>query len=182
MPATDVQTEEGTLRRLTPGEIAMARTIYGDSIVYSRVWVHCDSYLPFGLQNPKFAMTPNGELWLRKEEYVADYSKASVSIGHKHLFIHELGHVWQHQTGRWVRLRGSFSWAADYTYRLDKEKLTDYTLEQQASVIADYWLLTVYGIKTWRDNQGDKLMGKYRGIDHLKDVPTLYKKIIYGRG
>jgi len=49
MPATDVQIKEGTLRRLTPGEIAMPRTIYGDSIVYSRVWVHCDSYLPFGL-------------------------------------------------------------------------------------------------------------------------------------
>jgi len=127
-------------------------------------------------------MTPNGERWVRKEEYVADYSKASVSIGQKHLFIHELGHVWQHQTGRWVRLRGSFSWAADYTYRLDKEKLTDYTLEQQASIIADYWLLSVYGMKIWRDNQGPKLMGKYRGIDHVKDVPLLYKKIIYGRG
>lgn len=34
--------EEGTLRRMTLGEIAMARRVFGDSIVYSRVWIHCD--------------------------------------------------------------------------------------------------------------------------------------------
>jgi len=32
--------KEGTLRLMTLGEIAMARRIFGDSIVYSRVWVH----------------------------------------------------------------------------------------------------------------------------------------------
>jgi hypothetical protein len=37
-------------------------------------------------------------------------------------------------------------------------------------------------MRTWRDNQGKELMGNYRGIDHLKDVPALYEKIIYGRG
>lgn len=38
---------EGTLRLMTLGEIAMARQFYGDAIVYSRVWIHCDSYFPF---------------------------------------------------------------------------------------------------------------------------------------
>lgn len=56
------QSAEGTLRRMTLGEITMARRLYGDSIVYSRVWIHCDSYLPFGLQKQNYAMTPNGEL------------------------------------------------------------------------------------------------------------------------
>ncbi len=98
-------------------------------------------------------MTSNGELWFRKEIYAQDYSVASVALEHKYVFIHELGHVWQHQTGQWVRLRGAFSWAADYTYRLDKVKLTDYSLEQQASIFADYWLLLVYGMTSWRDNQ-----------------------------
>ena len=63
------QAEEGTLRRMTLGEIAMARRVFGDSIVYSRVWIHCDSYLPFGLQKQNYAMTPNGELWYRKQMY-----------------------------------------------------------------------------------------------------------------
>lgn len=46
------QKEEGTLRLMTLGEIVMVRRVFGDSIVYSRVWIHCDSYFPFGLQTP----------------------------------------------------------------------------------------------------------------------------------
>ncbi|HHQ5993008.1 TPA: type IV secretion protein Rhs, partial [Enterobacter hormaechei subsp. steigerwaltii] len=91
------QAEEGTLRRMTLGEIAMARRVFGDSIVYSRVWIHCDSYLPFGLQKQNYAMTPNGELWYRKSMYREDFSANSVFIEDKYVFIHELGHVWQHQ-------------------------------------------------------------------------------------
>jgi len=40
----------------------MAQRVFGHSIDYNRVWIHCDSYLPFGLQDSDFAMTPNGEL------------------------------------------------------------------------------------------------------------------------
>lgn len=43
-------------------------------------------------------------------------------------------------------MRGAFGWAAEYTYKPDKGRLTDYSLEQQASMLADYWLLLVYGI------------------------------------
>ena len=176
------QAEEGTLRRMTLGEIAMARRVFGDSIVYSRVWIHCDSYLPFGLQKQNYAMTPNGELWYRKSMYREDFSANSVFIEDKYVFIHELGHVWQHQHGQWVRMRGAFSWAAEYTYRLDKEKLTDYSLEQQASILADYWLLLVYGISKWSYYQRPGRMGMYRGVDLLQDVPSLYQKIVTVKG
>jgi len=100
----------------------------------------------------------------------------------KWVFIHELGHVWQHQHGQWVRLRGAFSWAAKYTYDLDKAKLTDYSLEQQASIIADYWILLVYGIDQWRFYQKPASFGKYRGKQPLSSIPALYKKIVTGRG
>ncbi len=166
---------------MTLGEITMVRQIYGNAILYSRVWIHCDSYLPFGLQHQNYAMTSNGELWFRKPLYRADFSAANVIIEDKHLFIHELGHVWQHQYGQWVRLRGLLSWAAEYTYRLDKEKLTDYTLEQQASIMADYWLLIVYGLEKWSYYQRDGRMGKYRGNDGLQDIASLYRKIVTGR-
>lgn len=56
--------------------------------------------------------------------------------------------------------------AAEYTYRLDKEKLTDYSLEQQASILADYWLLLVYGISKWSYYQRPGCMGMYRGVKH----------------
>ncbi|WP_241186020.1 type IV secretion protein Rhs [Enterobacter asburiae] len=160
------QAEEGTLRRMTLGEIAMARRVFGDSIVYSRVWIHCDSYLPFGLQKQNYAMTPNGELWYRKSMYREDFSANSVFIEDKYVFIHELGHVWQHQHGQWVRMRGAFSWAAEYTYRLDKEN----------------WLLLVYGISKWSYYQRPGRMGMYRGVDLLQDVPSLYQKIVTGKG
>ncbi|QJW57840.1 hypothetical protein HL670_04762 [Serratia plymuthica] len=148
------QVEEGTLRLMTLGEISMARRVFGKSVTYSRVWVHCDSYLPFGLQGKHVGMSPNGEIYFRKEEYEVDFSRVRM-YKKQHLFIHELAHVWQHQHGQWVRLRGAFSWAANYNYRLDVNKtLTNYSLEQQASIIADYWLLICYGYDTWGDGLG----------------------------
>ncbi|MCK6942110.1 hypothetical protein L8Q45_15715, partial [Enterobacter roggenkampii] len=81
-----------------------------------------------------------------------------------------------------VAIQGAFSWAAEYTYRLDKEKLTDYSLEQQASILADYWLLLVYGISKWSYYQRPGRMGMYRGVDLLQDVPSLYQKIVTGKG
>lgn len=173
---------EGTLRLMTLGEIAMARQFYGDAIVYSRVWIHCDSYFPFGLQHPDYVMAPNGEIWYRKERYKDDFSLPSATLQEKHTFIHELGHVWQHQHGQWVRIRGAFSWAANYFYQLDREKLTDYPLEQQASILADYWLLHIHGINVWRLFQKQNQPGRYCGKDDILDIPTLYRKIITGRG
>lgn len=173
--------QEGRLRLLTLGEIAMARRVYGEAIHYGHVWVHCDSYLPFGMQCSCYAMTPNGEMWFREQHYKEDFAATHVFIQDKHLFIHELGHVWQHQHGQWVRTRGLFSWAADYYYELDKQKLTDYSLEQQASILADYWLIVTYGISTWQFYQMAGKPGKYRGKDNLSDIPALYQSLIKGR-
>lgn len=56
---------EGSQRLLTPGEIALAKSIFGNSIVYPRVWIHHASYFPFKLQGRNTAMSPNGELYFR---------------------------------------------------------------------------------------------------------------------
>lgn len=48
--------KEGTLRLLTPGEVRMARAVFGDAIEYHKVWVHHDSYFPFGLQPDRLQM------------------------------------------------------------------------------------------------------------------------------
>ena len=82
---------EESLRLMTLGEIAMAKRVFGHSIVYSRVWIHCDSYFPFGLQKRDYAMAPNGEIWFRKEMYYRDFSGTDASVEDKHTFIHELG-------------------------------------------------------------------------------------------
>ena len=67
--------KEGSLRLMTLGEIAMARQVFGNALIYSRIWVHCDSYHPFGLQGKHVGMSPDGEIYFRKEEYLADFSK-----------------------------------------------------------------------------------------------------------
>lgn len=97
------QKKEGTLRLMTLGEITMAQRVFAHSITYSRVWIHFDSYFPLGLQSENVAMAPNGELWYRKKAYETDFSANTVSDEKKHVFIHELVHVWQHQHGQWVR-------------------------------------------------------------------------------
>lgn len=136
-----------SLRLLTSGEIALARTIFHNTINYAKVWVHNDTYFPFGLQFARTAMTPNGEMYYKKDIYSRDFSKLATPgpndtvTSSSHLFIHEMTHVWQHQKGYAVKLHGFFSWAADYTYFLDGSSLMSYPMEQQASIISDYWLL-----------------------------------------
>ncbi|MBW7982182.1 type IV secretion protein Rhs [Enterobacillus tribolii] len=139
--------EEGIKRALTLGEITMARSVYGNIINYTKIVVHCDSYFPFGAQPKYTAMAPNGELWFRKELYWKDFAFADKED--QHTFIHEMAHVWQHQKGIWVRTRGLFSGLVSYYYKLEKTRLNDYGMEQQASIIADYWYLKTYGVNVF---------------------------------
>lgn len=91
------------------------------------------------------------------------------------IFLHEMMHVWQHQRGMMVRMRGLFSWAVDYYYTLDKAILLDYGLEQQAAMVADYWLLKTYEF----GNRSDL----YRLKDYDPSEPVLslisrYEKVL----
>ncbi|MCE0798872.1 type IV secretion protein Rhs [Buttiauxella sp. A2-C1_F] len=166
--------QKGGLRLLTVGEINLASSVYGFSIHYNKVWIHLDSYLPFNLQNPQQAMSPNGEMWFLEAKYQNDFSR-SPGPSFKHLFLHEMMHVWQHQRGMWVRTRGLMSWAADYTYSLDKPNLLDYGLEQQASIVSDFWLLKHYGffghsnLYDYRD---------YNPAEPIKDLIAKYEKVL----
>lgn len=141
------KTKEGGLRRMRLGEINLASTLYGYSIHYNQVWIHYDSYLPFGLQPTDIGMTPNGEMWFRIDKYEDDFSVPKKDrVEEQHLFMHEMMHVWQHQRGMWVRTRGMFSRIMPYEYSLDEhDTLLEYGLEQQASMVSDYWLLKTYG-------------------------------------
>lgn len=168
-------TREGGLRRLRLGEINLASSLYGFSVHYNQVWIHLESYLPFDLQNPLQAMSPNGEMWFRPERYQEDFSLAQVYF--QHLFLHEMMHIWQHQHGMWVRSRGAFSWAVDYTYHLDKRTLFDYGLEQQASIVSDYWLLKHFGFH----RHGDLFDYKdYDASEPVKDLLSKYEHILEG--
>ncbi|MFZ4833184.1 type IV secretion protein Rhs [Rouxiella sp. Mn2063] len=163
------------LRILTTGEISLAKELFSSSILYNKVWVHHGSYLPFNLQDKDTAMTPNGEIWFETNVYHDDFSQASVR--NQLLFLHEMMHVWQHQKGMLVRTRGLLSWAADYYYLLNKSKLSDYSMEQQAGIVADYWVLMRYGVAEYATKNNNKGYNSKVKVDSLIEN---YQRILRG--
>jgi hypothetical protein len=131
-------------RLLTAGEIAMASLLFGDSIDYARVRVHNRPYLPFGLQPRNCAMTPNGSIYFHHSCFLPDYSDAALTA--RHWFIHEMVHVWQHQLGYPVRLRGALRLGLSYRYALREDaRLADFNMEAQGELLADYFVLRHLG-------------------------------------
>lgn len=57
--------------------------------------------------------------------------------------IHELAHVWQTQSGVWLKVRRIFVDGGDYDYGAINANaaLGDYKVEEQASIVADYYRL-----------------------------------------
>jgi len=166
------------LRILTTGEISLAKELFASSIFYNKVWVHHGSYLPLNLQDKNTAMTPNGEIWFETNVYYDDFSLSEVNF--QQLFLHEMMHVWQHQKGMLVRTRGLMSWAADYYYHLNKNKLSDYSMEQQAGIVADYWLLIKHDASEYSKNTKNKdIVPKSRiSRDKVKKLVDDYKRIL----
>lgn len=138
-------------RPLTPGEIALARRVFKDSIDYGKVKIHKGRYIVGQPDNS--GITPNGEIYVvGAQTYFDDYSVATVY--QRSFFIHEMAHVWQYQLkvlkpiaaaiGEFFRHR--FDYAKAYDYELVPGKdLLKYRIEQQAQIIQDYYLLHVEG-------------------------------------
>ncbi|WP_106639684.1 vgr related protein [Allosphingosinicella vermicomposti] len=128
-----------TSRPLTLGEIALARTIFGDTIDYTCVTIRRRKWFPFQPRNTVMApcghihIHPHSDLWQD------DYSLAPLPA--QGLFIHEMTHVWQtQQRGRFYLplMRHPF---CRYRYTLQPGwPLTRYGLEQQAEIIRHAFL------------------------------------------
>jgi hypothetical protein len=87
-------------RPLTVGEVALARSVFGDAIAYDRVRVNHHKWIFF--QPRHIVMAPMGSLHFNPhgDLYCDDFGAASQRL--QGLFIHEMTHVWQAQTrGRW---------------------------------------------------------------------------------
>lgn len=127
-------------RSLTAGEIAMARRLFGDALDYARVRIYNRRYLPFGMQPENCAMTPNGAMYFHASCCLDDFAAANEHG--RHWFMHEMVHVWQHQLGYAVRLRGAVRIGLPYHYDLVAgNTLADYNMEAQGDVLADYFVL-----------------------------------------
>lgn len=168
--------KKGGVRPLTAGEIQLAHSVFLSTIDYSKVWIHRDSYLPFNLQNEDIAMTPNGEIYFRNQ-YRDDFSQATDDL--QHMFIHEMGHVWQRARGMNVITRGLVSWMVSYRYTLDGRLLSEYPMEQQAQIIADRFTLDTQGYYGWNKLRGWEIV-TLDGDSSESTIQRMYKRTLRG--
>jgi hypothetical protein len=126
-------------RGLTPGEMRMASLLFGGALDLARVRVHGRRYLPL-VQPKNCAMTPNGSIYFHPSCFLPDYAAGDPHT--IHWFMHEMVHVWQHQLGYPVRLRGALRIGLSYRYELRPDAtLADYNMEAQGDLLADYFAL-----------------------------------------
>lgn len=126
-------------RPLTNGEIALARSVFGEAIDYARVTIVRGKWWP--LQPRGIVMAPTGAIHFhpRDPRWSEDFSKAPLEL--QGLLIHELTHVWQTQKrGRFYLplMRHPF---CRYAYDLVPGRAFDrYGLEQQAEIVRHAFL------------------------------------------
>jgi hypothetical protein len=126
-------------RPLTAGEIALARSVFGEAIDYAQVRLVRRKWWPFQPRNAAMAPTgnihfhPHGHLW--SEDFAAE------PLDRQGLFIHEMTHVWQTQhRGRFYLplMRHPF---CRYRYDVrDGQPFERYGLEQQAEIVRHLFL------------------------------------------
>lgn len=129
-----------TVRSLTSGEIALARSIFGDAIDYAPVTLRRKKWFPFQPLNT--VMAPCGHIHVHPESALWSEDYAAAPVPAQALFLHEMTHVWQtQQRGRYYLplMRHSF---CRYDYALKPGwPLVRYGLEQQAEIVRHVFLL-----------------------------------------
>ena len=128
-------------RPLTSGEVALARSMFGEAIDYDRVRIVRRKWWPFQPKGVVMAPTGNIHFHPMSESYRDDFAAAPLSL--QGLFIHEMTHVWQAQRhGRYYLplMRHPF---CRYAYQVkDARRFDRYGLEQQAELVRHRFLAT----------------------------------------
>ena len=153
---------------MSEGEIALARSVFGRAIDYSKVAIRRRKWFPF--QPRAITMAPRGHLHFHPlgEHYCDDFSL--VSPIRQGLFIHEMTHVWQTQTlGDWYLLLHRHPFCR-YDYSLKPGwKLEKYGIEQQAEIVRHAFLLRS-GVRLAgvADPAGYDLLVNFPGADNRR--------------
>jgi hypothetical protein len=126
-------------RPLTDGEIALARSMFGQAIDYARVAMIRRKWWPFQPRGVVMAPTGNIHFHPADSNWRDDFSAAPLTL--QGLFIHEMTHVWQAQHhGRFYLplMRHPF---CRYSYALrEGQSFRAYGLEQQAELVRHRFL------------------------------------------
>ena len=119
-------------RQLTEGEIALARSVFGDSLKLDGVQLKTAWWV---LKH--YAVSPNGNIYFHPADWVTDFSQCS--LGKQSWLIHELTHVWQLQQGLKVVRGAIINRRYDYVLEAGKS-FFNYGIEQQARMVQDYFV------------------------------------------
>ncbi len=126
-------------RPLTPGEVALARSVFGDAIDYDRVQIVRGKWWPF--QPRGIVMAPTGNIHFHPSDprWSDDFSASPLEL--QGLFCHELTHVWQTQTRGLLYLPLMRHPFCRYAYELvPGHRFDRYGLEQQAEIVRHAFL------------------------------------------
>ncbi len=125
-------------RPLTPGEIALAQTMFGAAIDYARVRIAARKWAFF--QPRATVMAPRGTIHFHPQGglYRDDFAPADLPL--QGLFIHEMVHVWQHQQGIFLPLRRHPFCRYRYRYAPGRP-FARYGIEQQAELVRHAFLI-----------------------------------------
>jgi hypothetical protein len=134
-------------RRLTAGETALARSVFGEAIDYSRVRLSTRCWGGAAIAFGSHVTFPPSH------PVPADFTHQG--LGLQAWLVHELTHVWQFQTATartlasWLRtvVEGGYGRGLPgYRYRLPLGAWAGYNLEQQASMVEHAFLLRERGL------------------------------------
>jgi len=126
-------------RGLTPREIELARSVFGDAIDYSKVRLFKGKWWP--LHPRSAAMAPMGNIYFHPEGEVWSEDFSREPLGRQGFFIHEMTHVWQSQKSGRLYLPLMRHPFCRYSYELKPGKpFHRYGLEQQAEIVAHSFL------------------------------------------
>jgi|SRR5690349_10718639 len=126
-------------RALTPGEIALLRSVFKDAIDYPKVRLVRGKWWPFHPRGA--AMAPMGSIYFHPDGggWSEDFSKEP--LGRQGFFVHEMTHVWQTQAKGLFYLPLMRHPFCRYDYVLEPGRpFHRYGIEQQAEIVRHAFL------------------------------------------
>lgn len=134
-------------RKLTDGEIALAKTVFGSTVNYKDVKIFTRPLVLWKPPENVVARMWNGNIYLYQRSLHWPDLSAATDIGARKTFLHEMTHVWQYkndtkflETGFFNLLLHDFVYNALYDYQIDEHKqFKAFNFEQQGDIISDYY-------------------------------------------
>jgi hypothetical protein len=143
-------------RPLTLNERGLVQSVFKRTIDIDRVRIHNRKW--FWFHPARVTMAPDGHIWFhpKTDLFCEEFCNRNMTV--QALFIHEMTHVWQYQSGIFLALKRHPFCRYDYSLK-PGWTLSRYGLEQQAEIVKHVFLLR-NGVKV----PGAPPLGQYDGV------------------